>query len=123
MPNNEERLAEEVARITELAKTDKNIKADVLIESLFNQQTQTLPSRLKIRAYLVSLLFPPFGFYYVFKFLFREESDARQTALVCGVLTVVAILLLVWLSFLFTSSPGLDQVKNITPQQIQETLQ
>lgn len=99
MSDREEKLAEEISKIQKLAAENKDIDPNILIESLFRRtETTALPAKLKTRAYLVSLLAPPFGLYYVVKFFIQPEPGACRAAWTCLILTALAILL--YLGFL-----------------------
>lgn len=94
MNDREEKLAEEIAKIQELGKRDKNINTAMLLENLLARaHSASLSHREKTRAFLVSVLAPPFGLYYFAKFWGRTETDARTTAWMCLVLTVLSVIL------------------------------
>lgn len=124
--DSEEELGEQIAKIQELAKTNKNLDAAAMITRLLEEhQSSSIPNKMRIRAFLVSMLFPPFGLYYVFKFLLRPERDARRLALICFLLTVGAIIFL-WAILKIILAPyagSLDQIQNIDLKQIQELTQ
>lgn len=124
--NSEEELAEQIAKIQELAKTNKNLDATAMITSLLEQhQSSSIPNKMRIRAFLVSMIFPPFGLYYVIKFLFSPERDARRLALICFLLTAGAIIFF-WAILNVILSPyasNLEQIQNIDLKQIQELTQ
>ena len=57
---NEDKLAGEIARISELHKENKNIDTAALLQNVLAEQGQdSIPAGQKTRAYLISLLFPP----------------------------------------------------------------
>lgn len=51
----------------------------------------------QIAVYLVSLLIPPFGFWYVWKYLRQNDRKSKVIGTVSLILTVIAIALSVWL--------------------------
>src|SRR5262245_60774363 len=125
MSPNEERLAAEIEQIQKLSKADKNINAEVLINAAFakaHQEEAGVP-HLK-RAYAVSLLAPPFGLYYAFKFFLRPEPAYRRQVWICFRLTIVSIAFM-WIlaKLLFVAAPGLNDLQNINPQDIQSLIQ
>jgi hypothetical protein len=126
MSDEEEKLAAELAQIGELASKDKKIDASILIESaLAHAQQEQLPKKQLKRAYWVSLLLPPFGLYYAFKYFLSQEPGARRVGWVCLILTGVS-LFFVWAlaQLLFSSTSGtLQQLQGITPQQIRDLTQ
>ena len=51
----------------------------------------------QIVVYLVSLLVPPFGFWYVWKYLRQGDKKSRIIGIVSLILTIIAIVLSIWL--------------------------
>ena len=124
MPNKDEVLAAEIAKIQKLAKENPEIDATALISNLLTKsQEEFLPAKQKTRAYLISLLLPPFGLSYVVRFFWRSEKDAKQTAWTCLALTVFTFLVTWWLASSVFSSPELNGLQNIKPQDIYELTQ
>lgn len=120
----EEELAEEIANIEKLGRENKNIDTAALIANLLaRQDTESLPSKQKSRAYLVSLLMPPFGLYFVFKFLLRAEPDARRAGWVCLILTGISLFLLIILGNAVFSNPQVQSIQNLSPQDIYQLTQ
>ena len=124
MSNREEDLAGQIARIQEMAKDNPEIDAPALIKNLMEGESQKnlIPARMKTRAYLISLLAPPFGLYYVVKFFLQAESDARKQAWICLALTGAGLLILQLLGNILFSSPELQEIQNINLKDIQELL-
>src|SRR3989339_2238169 len=61
-----------------------------------NNQEQMLKSKPSyIKAYAVSIIFPPFGFFYFIKYFFFGDGslDDRKAAIICLVLTIVSIVI------------------------------
>lgn len=123
---NEDKLAQELETYRELAKKDKKIDvASLMVSALQQQQANLLSDKEKHWAYLISLVFPPFGLIFAFRFYFSGKDDGEQAAWFCGVLTVLSILLTVLFIKVVANSSGLklDQVQQVQPSQIQELLQ
>lgn len=124
MLTKEERLSEQIAKIQQMAKENPQIDANALIATLFTKNQESfLPEGEKMKAYLVSLFVPPFGLYFVAKFFTRTESDARRTAWVCLLLTVVAVILTWWVLGSAFSNPQIQQIQNLNPQDIQSLIE
>ena len=124
--SSEEKMAEEIARIQRRGRENKEIEPTALSNNFFQSQAQasTLTSGEKTKAYLVSLLFPPFGLIYVVKFFLRDQADARKTALVCLALTILAgIIMIVLTNSILSAVPGVNELQNIDLKQIQELTQ
>ena len=121
--NSEEELAGQIAQIQALAKDNPAINAAGMIARLLEQhQSSGIPNKMRIRAFLVSVLFPPFGLYYVVKFMLRPERDARRLALICFLLTAGTLIFL-WamLNIILAPYAGqLEQIQNLDLEQIQE---
>ncbi|HLC44320.1 MAG: hypothetical protein A2722_01690 [Candidatus Doudnabacteria bacterium RIFCSPHIGHO2_01_FULL_50_11] len=121
MTKREELLAEEIARIQALSREDKKIDTAALVsDALLRHRASTGTAKGVWRAYLVSLLFPPFGLYYTIRFFFEDSEDARQAAWVCLTLTAVSGFFTLWLLNAAFSSSTVKQIENISPQQIRD---
>jgi len=123
--NNEEKLAAEIQRISDLHKENKDIDTTALIANVLAQnREENIPAGQKTRAYLVSLLFPPFGLYYFVKFIIQDNAQAKKLAWTALALTVIAIAAVWWLtSAILSASPELQQIQNIDLKQLQELTQ
>lgn len=122
---NEEKLAAEIEKIQELHQQNKNIDTTALISNLLAQNREnSVSAGLKTRAYLVSLLFPPFGLYYFFKFIFQDSREAKRLAWISLALTIAAFIIVWWLSSaILSASPELEQIQNIDLRELQELTQ
>ena len=122
MVNKEDELAAKLESVRKITKENPQVDEKSLVEGLLLQdKTDYLPASLKMRAYIVSFLFPPFGLYYVIKFFFREEKDARKVALIClGITGAVFILGLIIANAVFSSVPQINQV---SPDQIKDLIE
>lgn len=124
MTDREEKLAKQIEEIQKLAAQNKEVDAAALALNLLqNERSSSLPVAQKRRAYLVSLLLPPFGAYYVFKFWLRAENDARRVAWICLAITAVSFLILYAMGSALLSNPQIEQIQQINPQDIYELTQ
>lgn len=123
--NSGRKIEEQFEEIRKLGQEDKSLDTAVLMMNAPQNQKQDLVElRQKRRAYLVSVLFPPFGLLYAVRYYFDARSDARRVALTCVALTVV-ILFLIWLmaQALFAGTGvDLQQIEQIKPSDIQQLL-
>lgn len=112
MSDREEELAREVEKIQQMAKDDPEVDSAELVKNLLERDKGSyLRTGQKIRAYLISFLFPPFGLYYVVKFYFRSEQDAKKAAGISLALTVLAFVFLWFVtSTILSSVSELDQL-------------
>lgn len=122
MEDREEQITKRIEEIQRLAATDKNIDAPALIESLLSQAKEPgLSVKEKTRAYMVSLLLPPFGLYYVVKFFIRGEQSARRAAWTCIILTVLSLGITAWLGYaVLSQTPNLGELQGVSPQNLQD---
>lgn len=91
----------------------RNIEAfQALLE--LDEKERNLKSRQGYsKAYMLSLLFPPLGIYYFFKYLFfsNRTNDDVKAGFISLILTIIAAFLSIWISIsLF------KQVSPTTPQ-------
>lgn len=124
--NTEKKLADQVEVISELAKENKHIDAATLMmNALELSEKNTVSPKAKKWAYLISIAAPPLGMLCAVWYFFKTEEDAKQVALTCVVLTVVAIGLLVLFTKMFVSSSGvsLQQIEQIKPSDVMELTQ
>ncbi len=124
--NQDKKLETEINQLSALAKEDPNIDiASVMLSSLGQHTANTVSGKQKRWAYLVSLGLPPLGLLFALKFYFGQEDDAKNTALVCVVLTAVSILAFAILTTVMFSGSGasLNQIQQIKPTDIQQILQ
>src|SRR5262249_12937916 len=125
----EEKLEKEFAQLRELSKADKKIDvAGLMISALQKQQANLLSSKEKRWAYLISLVAPPFGLIFSFKFYFSGKDDGEQAAWMCGILTAIGILAFVLFGKIILSGSGLgpsqlQQIEQIKPSDIQQLTQ
>lgn len=125
MPSNEEKIAAEIAEIQKLARENKEIDANALIANVmarYQNNSGQMPAGQKMRAYLVSLLLPPFGMYYVVKFLMQDDEAAKRVAWICLAITVGSVLATWWMAQTIFSSLG-GQLQSVSPSQLQELVQ
>lgn len=106
-----------------LAKAE-NKQVDIsalMLSALEREQENKLPTGQKIRAYFISLAFPPFGLIYAVKFYFSPSSDGKKAALYCVLLTIFAIVITMFFFNLILSAGGtsVQQIQTIKPSDIQ----
>jgi len=122
----EKELEEKLAEYKKLASEDKKVDlAGLMMAELDQQNTNSVSAKHKRWAYLVSLLFPPFGLFFAARYYFSDKSDGHQVAIVCVALTVVSFFLL-WLVFqgiLAGTGTDLQQIEQINPQDIRDLYQ
>lgn len=124
--NTEKKLADQVQVISELAKENKHIDAAALMmNALQASEKNAVSSKGKKWAYLISIGAPPLGLLCAVWYYFKSEDDAKQVALTCLVLTVVAIGLLLLFTKMFVSSSGvsLQQIEQIKTTDVMELTQ
>lgn len=63
----------------------------------FNRQPLPVSFYGQVIAYAVSLLLPPFGLWYVFKYLRRGNSQAKRVAVIAAILTAISVIYAVYL--------------------------
>lgn len=120
-----DKLEQKVSEYAKLAK-DPNIDVASLMLSAINEKQNVVSGRMKKWAYLVSVGAPPLGlFFAVYFYFFSDKEDAATCGHVCIALTLVAVAF-VWIvakTMLSSSGTSLKQIEQITPQEIQNTLQ
>ncbi|MDE2311894.1 MAG: hypothetical protein KGJ93_02260 [Patescibacteria group bacterium] len=121
----DEQLEQKVSQYATLAKENKNIDVASLMMSALGQKDNTVSSRAKRWAYLISISLPPFGLLFALKYyVFSGEDDAKTVATSCVILTVLSVGLF-WIigkTMLSSSGTSLEQIQQITPQEIKSTL-
>jgi len=124
MEDREEQIAKQIAEIQRLAATNKNIDATALIQQLLSSTKQPeLPPKDRTRAYMVSLLLPPFGLYYVVKFFMIGDPGARRAAWTCLILTVISVGLTAWLgAVMLSQSANVGGLQGVSPQDLNDLL-
>ena len=119
-PMNDEKLEKELEAYRDLAHQDKKIDvAALMINALQKHQSNLLDVKQKRWAYLISLSVPPVGLFFALKFYLSDKDDGAQAAIICLVLTALAVLLFVLLSKSLLSSGG----TSLSPTDYQQLLQ
>lgn len=124
----EEEVQRKMQDYQELAKTNKDIDmAALMINALEQARRDEVDEKRKKRAYLVSVMVPPFGLLYAVRYYFSDKADGKHVAKVCVLLTVIA-LLIAWAvgKAMFAGVGGgdaLQQAQNINPEDIKRLLQ
>lgn len=116
-----------MANQPEVVKEDpeKSLKAHQALLELDNKMRNIKSGQGYLSAYVLSVMLPPIGIYYFFKYLFfaSDAESARKAGFICLFLTVAAIVVGIWTSMLLfsqvgsiTGSQGSDVLKElITP--------
>lgn len=110
----------------------KNLEMYQALLEVDQQERRIQTNQGYTRAYIISLIFPPLGIYYFFKYLFFAQgtNDDIKAAVISLMLTVAAIVLSIWsLTSIFqqmipaSSSPSLELLKkSASPANIQELI-
>lgn len=111
----DERLAQQVDEYAKIAKENPNVDMGLLMmNALQTQKANSVSGKAKRWAYLTSISAPPLGLFFALKYYFSDEDDAKEVAMICVILTVVALLMF-WLfgKILFAGS-------GVSPQQIEQ---
>ncbi len=119
------KLEQEIGEYSKLAK-DKNVDvAALMLSALQNDQRNVIKPSTKRWAYLISLGIPPLGLLFALYFYFGDSDDGKQAAVVCAVLTVISIIAAIILTKVILSGSGtsLEQIQQIKPQDIYESVQ
>jgi len=66
--------------------------------------TQTFSLKKKLWMYTVSILAPPFGLVYFFKYYHSENAEIKKVGLIAGILTMISLILTIWWTFGFFQS-------------------
>ena len=121
----EEELEKKLEEYRALHAENKQVDLAALAMFELEKQGDFLPSGLKMRAYIISFLFPPFGLIFAVKFYLSSQSDAKRAAYICIGLTAASIIFgLIILRLIFSSvgSSNLEQIEQINPQDLQDLL-
>jgi hypothetical protein len=122
----EKKLESQVQAISELAKENKNVDAAALmLNALQVSEKNMVSARAKKWAYIVSIGAPPLGLLFALRYYFGTKDDAKQVALTCVALTVVAVGLLFLFTKMFLASSGvsLEEIEGIHPADVIELTQ
>ncbi len=117
----EEKLAQDIAKVRQLAKENEGIDANMLVmNALKIPGGQFVSARTKRWAFLISLAVPPFGLLFAVKYFLSSETDAKTVGWICVGLTVFSTLL-AWITFSFMlSGTSLEQIQQINPNDFLE---
>jgi hypothetical protein len=122
----DDELAKKVEEYTKVAKQHPNVDIGMLMmNALATEKQNTVPSKSKRWAYLVSIGVPPFGFIFALKYFWSDLDDAKEVAWTCVVLTVIATAAF-WIGgklMLSSSGTSIQQIEQIKPSDIQQGFQ
>ena len=116
-------LEKKIELYQSVAKDSPNVDMGMLmLNALQNEDKNRVSGKWKKWSYVISLTAPPFGLLFALKFFYSDEDDARDVAWMCVTLTAVGVLLFaITMKVLFSATgANLQQIQQITPQQIQE---
>lgn len=123
----DKKLAEQIKLIREAGSENKNVDmATLMMHTLAQQDKQPIVSpKTKRWLYLVSLGVPPVGLLLAGVYFFRDEEDAKTVAVICAVLTILALLMLqiFYSSFVKSTGAPTQQLQQIKPQDVQQLYQ
>lgn len=125
---NDQDLIKEIQQYSEVAKENKKVDvAALMLNALERQQnSEKLTSGQRHWAYTISVGLPPLGLLFAAKFYFfdKEKSDAKQTALICLILTLFSVVLFYFTMQVLFSTAGVSpaQLKSV-PGQLQQLYQ
>lgn len=121
----DKKIEEEIKTYGDLAKENPNVDvASLMLNALNKPGKNSVSSKSKKWAYLISIGAPPFGLLFSLKYYFSNEDDAKQVANMCVVLTLVALGGLWLTSKVIFSGTGasVEQIHQIKPQDINDFL-
>jgi hypothetical protein len=125
LDSQDDQLAKKIETYQDLAKENPNVDVSMLmLNALTNQGKNVVSPKWKKWAYLFCISLPPFGLFCALRYWMGDEDDARETAWMCIILTAVAgVIYIIGAKALFTSSgANVQQIEQITPQEIHDTL-
>ncbi|GAC1412317.1 MAG: hypothetical protein NVSMB66_1010 [Candidatus Doudnabacteria bacterium] len=119
-------LVKELEQLKAAKAENKEVDISALmLSALEKEQENKVPTPQKLRAYFISLAFPPFGLIYAVRFYFSGSSDGKKTALYCVLLTIFVIALTTFFFNLILSSgnTSVQQIQTIKPADIRNLYQ
>jgi hypothetical protein len=122
----EKKLERQFDEYLNLHKENKNVDiAGLMLNALQNQKKNLVSEKQKRWAYLISIGIPPFGFLFALNFYLSDKEDGKSVGNVCIVLTILSVLSFWAISKMLFSGSGtsLNQIQQITPQDIQQLSQ
>ena len=122
----DEQLEKQIKDYQDLAKQNPGVNVNMLMmNALASEAVKVKNTKSRKWPYLISLGAPPFGLFFALKYYFSGDEDDKTAANICVLLTIVSFLLLYVFSKMLFSSAGVtpQQIEQITPQEIHDTLQ
>lgn len=108
----------------------KNLEAYQAIIEINSQNQRQERKQNYWKAYILSIGLPPIGIYYFIKyFFFIDDENARKTAAISLILTVISLFLSIWLmQSVFTqtlpnSTENINFMKELITPENQKTIQ
>jgi hypothetical protein len=123
----EEKVSKQIEEYKKLAEEHKGIDvASLMINALEQAQRDEIDRRKKRRAYLVSVILPPFGLFFAAYYALGDKPDGKRVAINCVILTVVTIAVAWGIGWLILSSAGPEKtssIENINVKELERLLQ
>ncbi len=121
-----DKLEQEVSEYAKLAKENSNIDVASLMLHALNEKSNKVSSKMKWWVYMLSVGLPMVGFLFAaYYYFFSDKDDAQQVANICIFLSILCVGIF-WITgkiMLSGSGTSLNQIEQITPQEIHDTIQ
>ena len=110
----EERAEQQIDEYAKLAEGNKKIDAAALmINALEVAQREEVEQKKQRRAYLISVVLPPFGLAFALYYALKGTAAGKRVAITCVILTAVTLFIGWGILQLFASSVTPEQTKQI----------
>lgn len=119
----DQELERKVKEYSELKKENPDIDMNTLMLSALEAEHRKFENKKFYKwPFIISVSLTPIGAIYAIKYFLSGEEKDRNAGYICLALTAASILFVVFLSYIFTSSSGVDvrQIQQITPADIHE---
>lgn len=115
------KLEQKVNEYSQIAKENPSVNAAMLMmNALESGRQNTVSSKAKRWAYLISIGAPPLGLLFALRYYMGDEDDGKEVAWICIILTILAALMF-WLGaklLLSGSGASVEQIQQIKPSDI-----
>jgi hypothetical protein len=122
----EKKIEKQISAYQQIAKYNKDIDMPALVmNALENQYKNSVSTKQKHWAYLISVALPPFGLIFAIIFYLSDKDDAKRVANICVLLTVLAGAAFFITGYIMFSSSGVsvDQIQQFNPDNLQQLVQ
>jgi len=120
-----DKLEQEVNEYAKLAKENSQIDVASLMMHALNEKSNNVSSKMKWWVYMLSVGIPMLGFLFAaYYYFFNDKDDAQQVANICIFLSILCVGIF-WITgkiMLSSSGANLQQIEQITPQEIHNTI-